>query len=253
MRKLWAVARNTIRETTRSRFWAVVVVFALLMIGASVLAGSISLGQDKRVIIDFSLTFILIFLLVMTVFVGTQTLNQEIEQRTIYLALTKPISRDQFYLGKFVGLCVTTALSAMMMGALFLAVLYLKTKTFELVTLWAIGGLIVEVWLLTALGLLLASFTTPLASTIYTLTLTLIGHASLTIWTIAQKSPAVTRGLLTLVYYIFPNLEKFNFRNEVVYNLHPDGRQLAFIGLYFVAYTGVLLIAGLAVFRRHEF
>lgn len=253
MRKIWAVAVNTYHETVRDKLLYALLGFAVLVIAGSLLAGSVSLGQDKRVIEDFSLTAMLVFLLVITLFIGTQLVYREVERKTIYVSLTKPLTRDQFYLGKFLGLCLTSAVSAIVMGAIFLVVLYLKTKHFEWIALWAIGALILEIWLLTAVSLLFSSFAAPISSAIYTFALVLVGHSSLTIWTLAQKSGGFLKGILEAVYYIFPNLEKFNLRNEVVYQLHPSPTQTLMIAIYFVGYTTALLILGMSVFRKHEF
>lgn len=250
---IWVVGLNTFRETVRDKLLYSLIGFAALVIGGSLLAGSVSLGQDVRVIQNFSLTAMVIFLLIITIFIGTQLVYREVERKTIYLTLTKPISRDIFYLGKFIGLALTIAVSSAIMGAIFIGVLYLKTKTFSPSAVAAIGALTLEAWLLTALGLLFSSFTSPIASAVYTFCLFLIGHASATIWTIAQKGSSFVRAVLEFVYYVFPNLEKFNLRNDVVFNLVPDGAQIGSITLYFVGYTAVLLLLGLAAFRKDEF
>lgn len=253
MTKIWAVAVNTFKETVRDKLLYALIGFAALTILGSLLAGSVSLGQDVRVIEDFSLTAMLVFLLIITLFIGTQLVYREIERRTIYLSLTKPISRDQFYLGKFVGLCLISAFALAIMLTILLIVLAIKAHHWPVAVFWAAGALLLEIWLLTALSLSLSSFTSPIASAIYTFALVLVGHSSLTIWTIAQKSSAFLKTVLEIFYYVFPNLEKFNLRNEVVYNLHPSGAQVAGIVVYFVGYTAALLIIGLSIFRRHEF
>lgn len=252
-RKIGVITINTFRETVRDKLLYSLVAFAALVIAASLLAGSVSLGQDVRVITDFGLTAILIFLLIITLFISTQLVWREVEHKTIYLALTKPISRDQFYLGKFFGLCLTIAVSAGIMGAIFLTLLYTKTNTVSVSAIWAIVFLLMEAWLLTALGLLFSAFASPVASAIYTLCLVLIGHASSSLLLIAQKSSSILKSILEVVYYVFPNLEKFNLRNEVVYNFQPDTTQILSVLGYFVAYTAILLIAGAAIFRQDEF
>lgn len=253
MKKVWTIALNTFQESVRDRLLYLLLGFALLTIAVSLLAGSVSLGQDVRVIEDFGLTALLVFLLIITLFIGTQSLQREIERKTIYLTVTKPVSRDQFYLGKFIGLCLTSFVGAAIMGAVFLLLLYIKTKVFSVPALFAIGGIVLEVWLLSAVSLLFSAFASPISGLIYTFCLVLIGHASSTVLTLAQKAPAFLKTILEFVYYVFPNLEKFNLRNGVVYNIHPTDTQLVLIGLYFVGYAGALLLLGLAAFRRHEF
>jgi len=248
-----AIALNTFRETIRDRLLYSLVGFAVLVIAASLLAGSVSLGQDARVIQDFSLTAMLVFLLIITYFIGTQLVFREIERKTIYLVLSKPVSRETFYLGKFLGLCLTILVAGLAMAVMFLAVLSLKTHQVPTAAYFAVGAIILEAWLLTAVSLLFSAFTSPLSSAIYTFGVTLIGHSSATIWLLSQRSHSVLKSILEGVYYLFPNLEKFNLRNDVVFNLHPGLTQVTTILLYFAGYTVFLLLLGLAAFRRDEF
>lgn len=251
---LRTIALNTYRETIRDKVLYSLIAFAILSIVASLLAGSVSLGQDTRVIEDFSLTAMLVFLLIITIFIGTQLVYREVERKTIYLVLSKPVNREVFYLGKFLGLALTITVSTLIMGIIFAMALFARTKTVSISAIWAIGLIVLEAWLLTAVGLLTSAFTSPLPSAVYTLCIFLIGHSSTTIWTIAQKSQAaIVRYPLEFVYYVFPNLEKFNLRNEVVFGFSPDPTQLTAIFLYFLSYVLVLLLLGMAIFRRHEF
>lgn len=251
-RPIAVIALNTFRETVRDKLLYSLVGFAGLVIAASLLAGSVSLGQDVRVIQDFSLTAMFVFLLIIILFIGTQLLRREVERKTIYLVLSKPISRESFFLGKYFGLCLTVTVSALIMAVIFFSLLYYKTHVFPAAALWAVGFLILEAWLLTAVGLLFGSFASPISSAIYTFTLALIGHSSTTIWQVAEKAPSVLSYLLKFIYFIFPNLEKFNLRNEVIFNFQPDLTQILLVIGYFVGYTTVLLILGILAFRRHE-
>jgi len=254
MRKiLWAITLNTFRETIRDKLLYSLIGFAILIIAASLFAGSVSLGQDARVIQNFSLTAILVFLLIITYFIGTQLVFREIERKTIYLVLTKPVNRETFYLGKFFGLCLTLLVAAAIMSVMFISVLYFKTKGVPVAAYYAISAVILESWLLTAVSLLFSSFTSPLSSAVYTFGVTLIGHGSATIWILSQKATPFLKGVLETVYYVFPNLEKFNLRNDVVFNLSPDAAQVGAILLYFAAYTTFLILLGLAAFRKNEF
>lgn len=254
MRKvLWAISLNTFRETIRDKFLYSLIGFAVLVISASLLAGSVSLGQDARVIQNFSLTAMLVFLLIITYFIGTQLVWREIERKTIYLVLTKPVTRETFYLGKFFGLCLTILVAGIIMSVMFISVLAIKTGSVPVAAYFAIGAIILEAWLLTAVSLLFSSFTSPLASSIYTFGITLIGHGSTTIWILSQKANPFLKGVLETVYYLFPNLEKFNLRNDVVFNLSPDATQVGMIVLYFAGYTFFLLLLGLTAFRKNEF
>jgi len=252
-RSIAAIATNTFRETIRDRVLYSLLAFALLVIAVSLLAASVSLGQDERVIKSFGLTAFLIFLLLITIFIGTQLVYREIERKTIYLILSKPVSREAMYLGKFLGLCLTILVASVIMGTIFGLLLYYKTHVFGWAVFWAIFFTMTEAWLVTAIGMLFSSFTAPIASAVYTFCLVLIGHSSANIWSISQKATPLVRSALEFVYYFFPNLEKFNFRNEVIYNLSPSPLQITLVILYFLTYTFILLLTGMAIFRKNEF
>ncbi len=253
LKTLWVIAHNTFRETIRDRILYSLIGFSILVIATSLLAASVSLGQDIRVIQSFGLTALLVFLLLITIFIGTQLVFREVERKTIYLVLSKPVKREVFYLGKFLGLALTIAVATAIMGAVFLALLAYKTKAFSWPALSAIGFMLMEAWLLTAIGMLFGSFTSPIASAIYTFCLAIIGHSSTSILTISQKSQPFLKYTLQGVYYVFPNLEKFNLRNEIIYNLTPQSPQVTAVILYFAAYTAALLLAGMAILKRDEF
>lgn len=253
LKNVVAIARNTFRETIRDRVLYSLIGFAALVIAASLLAASVSLGQEARVIQNFGLTAILVFLLIITIFVGTQLVWREIERKTIYMVLSKPVSREAFYLGKFLGLCLTILVVTLIMGAVFLALVGYKFKAVTGIQVAAIAMMMVEAWLLTAVGMLFASFTSPLASAVYTFALVLIGHSATSIYLIAAKSSGFVRYLLEVVYYVFPNLEKFNLRNEVVFSAPLDFSYFWTALLYFVGYTAAMLLLGIAIVRKHEY
>ncbi len=250
---VFAIARNTFKETIRDRILYSLLAFAVLAIAGSWLAGSVSLGQETRVIQNFGLTAMLVFLLVITIFIGTQLVYREVERKTIYMVLTKPVSRDAFYLGKFLGLALTLTVVTAVMGAAFLGLVALKTNTVSAIQVVAIGLMLFEAWLLTAVGMLFSSFTAPLSSAIYTFCLALIGHASTVLLAISEKSAPIVGSIIQFVYYVFPNLEKFNLRNEVVFGAPVDWVFVGWGAAYAVVYTGALLLFGIAIIRRHEF
>jgi len=254
MKKILVIARNTFRETIRDRILLLIIVFAVIVLAATLLAASVSLGQELRVIESFGLTALLLFLVIITIFLGTQLVFREIERKTIYLSLTKPISREEFYLGKFFGLAATVAVAGVIIGAALIGLLLAKHQAVALPALaLTVLFCILECWLLISVSLLFSAFTSPLASAVYTFALFLIGHSSTTIWLLSQKSAPTLRYLLEGLYYLFPNLEKFNLRNEVIYALVPQGAQIWAVALYFVGYTTALILLGMAAFRRNEF
>ena len=125
MRQGLAIAVNTFRETIRDRVLAVIVVFALLMIVGGLWLGSISLGEQGRMMTDFGLVAVSAFGLIVAVFVAAGLVRKEMEKRTVYVLFSKPVSRGTFIAGKFLGLCVTMAIVLAGMGVFLFALVWL--------------------------------------------------------------------------------------------------------------------------------
>src|SRR5579862_1199780 len=125
------VAINTFREAVRDRVLYNLVLFALVMIGAAVLVGGVSIGIEQLIIVNLGLTSISIFGLVMAIFIGVGLVYKEIEKRTLYSLLAKPIRRWEFLVGKFAGLVLTLAVNAALMTLGLGAALFYVTRAFH--------------------------------------------------------------------------------------------------------------------------
>src|SRR5947208_16133152 len=125
-RRVAAIARNAFREAVRDRVLYNLVVFALLLIGGAIFLGELSAGQEAKIIVDLGLSAILLFGVFISVFIGVGLVYKEIERRTLYAILSKPISRAEFLLGKYLGLCATLFVNVMIMCVgVSLALLYI--------------------------------------------------------------------------------------------------------------------------------
>src|ERR1700733_7097601 len=109
------VAVNTFRESVRDRVLYNLIFFALVMIAAAVIVGKISIGVEHEVIINLGLTAISLFGLVMAIFIGVGLVYKEIEKRTLYSLLAKPVRRWQFLTGKYAGLLLTLVVNTAFM------------------------------------------------------------------------------------------------------------------------------------------
>src|SRR6266705_5511735 len=148
-----AIARNAFREAVRDRVLYNLVVFALLLIVGAIFLGELSAGQEAKIIVDLGLSAILLFGVFIAIFVGVGLVSKEIERRTLYAILSKPIGRGQFLLGKYLGLGLTLLINVAIMGVgVSLALLYIKRGWDPLVIhIWpAILLIYVELTILTA-------------------------------------------------------------------------------------------------------
>src|ERR1700685_2003739 len=202
------VAINTFREAVRDRVLYNLVLFALLMIGAAILVGEISIGIERLVIINLGLTAISVFGLVMAIFIGVGLVYKEIEKRTLYSLLAKPIRRWEFLVGKYAGLLLTLAVNTAFMTLGLAAALFYVGWRFErsdTSILVAIYFILLEFALVTALALFFSCFTTPMLSTLYTLGIYVAGVFAPGILGISQftQNPAVA-AITRFVYYVLP-------------------------------------------------
>lgn len=246
------VAVNTFREAVRDRVLYNLVLFALLMIGAAVLVGEISIGIERLVIVNLGLSAISIFGLVMAVFIGVGLVYKEIEKRTLYSLLAKPIRRWEFLVGKYAGLLLTLAVNTAFMTLGLAAALYYVGGRFErsdIGILVAIYFILLELALVTALALFFSCFSSPMLSTLFTLGIYLTGVFADDIHGVGDftKNPAIL-ALTRTLYYLVPNFHNFN-----VIAMAAHGGTIAFSlvwqnTLYAVLYVALLLLAASAVF-----
>jgi ABC-type transport system involved in multi-copper enzyme maturation permease subunit len=111
-----AIARNAFREAVRDRVLYNLVLFVLLLIAGAIFLGELSAGQEAKIIVDLGLSAMLLFGAFIAIFVGVGLVYKEIERRTLYAILSKPIGRGQFLLGKYLGLCLTLLINVLVMG-----------------------------------------------------------------------------------------------------------------------------------------
>ena len=257
---LLPLALNTLRETIRDKVLYVIVLFALLMIGSGTLLSSLSLNQQGKVVLDLGLSSISVFGLIITLFVGTNLLNKEIDKKTIYLLLSKPLRRSNFVLGKFLGLSLTLGIITLAMGAAFYAMLfYTLNGLHEDILPWiptsamALVLIYVEMLLLTASAIFFSTFATPVMSTMFTLGLYIIGHMSYDILQFGKLTgkPALVQ-ITQLLFYVLPDLERLNLKNVLIQqpvSMKIFGSSLGYGGLYIVG----LLILSMMIFEGKEF
>ena len=246
------VAVNTFREAVRDRVLYNLIFFALLMIGAAILVGQISIGVDQMVIINLGLSAISIFGIVMAIFIGVGLVYKEMEKRTLYSLLAKPIRRWQFLVGKFAGLLLTLVVNTSLMTLGLAGAVYYVRGAFErsdAAILVAVYFIVLELALITALALLFSCFSSPLLSTLYTLGIYVAGVFAPDIKGVSEytQSPAMAASA-RLLYYLLPNFHNFNV---IAAAAHGEAIPFSLIWhntLYAARSVALILVAASAVF-----
>jgi ABC-type transport system involved in multi-copper enzyme maturation permease subunit len=258
--KLWriaAIARNAFREAVRDRVLYNLVLFVLILTGASIFIGELSGGQERKVIVDLGLSAMLLFGVFIAIFVGVGLVYKEIERRTIYAVFSKPVGRGEFLVGKYLGLCLTLLVNVLVMGVgVSLALLYVNKGWDPLIpTIWpAVLLIYMELMLLTAVALLFSSFSSPALSALLTFMVFIIGHFSADLKSLAVSlGSSSARTLFTALYYLLPNLANYSFITPAAHGRAPSAGFVFATGLYALVYIAVILAAATLVFSRRNF
>jgi ABC-type transport system involved in multi-copper enzyme maturation permease subunit len=251
--KIVSIVFNTFRENLRDKLLYNLLIFALLLIGSSLILMRLTLGEFHRLILDIGLGSINFFGVLIAIFVGIGLVSKEIDKKTIYTIVSKPVARYEFLLGKYLGLLVTLFVNMTVMVIGLLAVLLLQDVPIHPVLFTALGSIFLEFMVVTAVALLCSTFTTATLSAIFTLAVYVIGHLTPDLKTFGQKMDAVGRNVLEGLYYLLPNLERFDLKGHVTHNMPVPVQDFGLIVAYGLAYTTLLLMLAGVIFQRRDF
>lgn len=261
------VALAVFKESVRDRVPFSMVLFSAVLMGAAYLMSQLTAGQDLKVIKDLGLATMNAIGLLISIFIGTGLVSKEVERRSIYSILAKPLSRSSFIVGKYAGLVLTLAINlALMTIAFYAMLLYLSWTTADWVQqgwraaaadpglLLPIALIGVQLMLTTAVAVFFSTFSSPLLAMLFTLGVWVAGHFSgdLRNFQAAVDSPAaaaVARGL----YYVLPNLAAIDVKNEIVHGRTVPWQAVGIGVASLVSYIGVLVAASTLVFNRRDF
>lgn len=251
--RIIAIALMAFTEAVRDRILYSLLAFALAMIGSSTLLVRLSVGGEGKIVKDLGLGAISLVGVLIAVFIGVGLVSREIDRRTIYMVMARPIRRAEFILGKFCGLGLTLLVNVAVMAAGLLTLAWLLEGRWSLELLPAILLAYVELLLLTAAAILFSAFTTPTLSAIFTLSVFVIGRLIGDLQAFAaQFGGAVLRTLAIVFSYIFPNLARFNIAGSSVHATPLGAGYVPLALLYGGAYLVLLLAAAMAIFARRD-
>lgn len=251
------IARNTFREAVRDRVLYNLVLFALLLIGGAIFLGELSGGQETKIIIDLGLSAILLFGVFIAIFVGVGLVYKEIEKRTLYSILSKPVGRGQFLVGKYLGLCLTLLVNVAIMGVgVSLALAYVERGWNPVILkIWpALMLIYMELAVITGVALLFSSFSTPALSALLTFLVFIIGHLSADLKSFAASlGGATARWFFSGLYYLLPNLSHYSFITAAGHGFAPGFDAMLLALFYAGVYVIVLLSAATLIFGQRNF
>jgi ABC-2 type transport system ATP-binding protein len=255
--RMASIALHNFKESVRDKVLYNLIVFALLLIGAAILFGSISVGIERIILVNLGLSSISIFGLLMAIFIGIGLVAKEIDKRSVHTILSKPVRRAEFIVGKYFGLVLTLVVNTTIMTAGFYLALAWQEHGLDrvdLAPLQAIYLIVLQLALVVALALLFSCISTPILSAVFTLSLFLAGHFLADLRGLGQQSGSMLmEKVLTLLDYLLPDFGRFSMIGQAAHGHSVPGYLLAGNTLYALLYATILISAAVLIFEEREF
>ncbi len=264
MNRVLAIALNTFREAVRNKVLYSLLVFAVAMIASVLLLAQVSLHEESRVTRDLGLGGIALFGVLIAIFVGVSLVYKEIDRKTVFALLPKPLHRFEFILGKFVGMAFTLLIQIALMTAVLFTALSLQGEfsgASAAILIRAIALITVEVMVITAVAVFFSTFTSPFLSGVFTLAVFIIGRSTPELTELVGKleNPALRFGFSAALELV-PNLHLFYVSGSMVdghaVSIHAAFVDWAYVGWaagYGAAWAAVVLLFSMVVFSRRDF
>ncbi len=249
-----AIAGNTWRDAIRSKVLYVLLFFATLLIATSATLATLSYVERERILQDVSLGAIRFFGAAIAIFVGVGLVHREVDRRTIFTILSKPVDRSAFIAGKYVGLVATLWALLAVMSLCFAGASWAAGAPLNAGHATALGLVAVELAVVVAFATLFSSFATPFLAGCYSLGIYLVGHLTRDLYAIGKTSNSEPARQFTLwVKRLMPDLEAFNRTIEAVHGLPIPGSEVALSVVMGVAWIFGFLLVAVLTFERRDF
>jgi ABC-type transport system involved in multi-copper enzyme maturation permease subunit len=255
--RILAISLNTFRETVRDRVLYNLILFVMLLVACSIFVSDLSIAVEAKFTAELGLSAMLVFGALIAIFIGVGLVFKEIERRTIYNLLSKPVHRHEFIVGKYFGLCLTLLVnSAAMIMATEIALWAVKGAHRDVQSAVLVSGFLIylELCLIVAVALFFSSFTTPMLAALFSFAIYVIGQFSADLLQAALIAGSqFTRSILHALYYLLPNFSKFNYITEAAHGRIVSAGLITMSTLYAIVYTCVLVCAAIGVFQKRSF
>ncbi len=253
MSQVWALATNTYREEIRDRVLYSILFFAIGLIVVSLALQEITVGDQDKVVRSVAQGGIDLMTSIIAMFLGVSLVWREVERKTIYTILSKPISRWAFILGKYLGMVLTLAVEIAILMAVYTIVIGLQQEMPPLIVYASAVLLLGELMLLAAWATMFSTYSSPVLAGAFTLAIFVIGHLADDIWHFGQaaESPFLQQAS-EVVYWVLPNFEVFSLREQAVHHLPIPWEQAAGAMGYGLLYTAVVLSVAVLIFSHRD-
>ena len=247
------IALNAINEALRKRTLHVVLLFAIVWIASGVFLTHYQVGEEFKMYVDFGLGALTIFGMLIAIFIGVSLVPAEIEKRTIYTVLAKPVKRYQVVLGKYLGALAVIAAAVAIMGVVMLIALYFKQHIFVWSMLTAVLTTYFSLVLLTALVMMVSTMFSSIMTIVVAFVLWFIGSIMQYVHQVYEHAEFFAQKLiLGIVAAILPNFHHFDLRTAIANEIAIDPAEVGRVLVYGIVYSGIVLALAMILFNERE-
>lgn len=253
LRSVGALALNTFREAVRDRVLYSILFFAAGVILLSLLLQEVTIGDQAKVVRSIGQGSIDLFGSIIAIFLGVSLVWKELDRRTVYTLLSKPLARATFLVGKYLGLLLTLLVEVSILLAVYTALMVAQQGFPPTIVFVSVGLLLVELALLTAWSTLFSASSSPTVATAFTLAVFVIGHLADDIWLYGNQADSeAVRTIATVLYWVLPNFELFNIRELAVHERPTPWSRVLPAVAYGISYSAAVLGAASLAFRNKD-
>ncbi|HCH63190.1 MAG: hypothetical protein CL927_17285 [Deltaproteobacteria bacterium] len=253
MSRIWALAVNTFREAVRDRVLYSLLFFAIGVLALSLAIDDITIGDQAKVVRSVGQGAVDLFGSIIAMFLGISVIHKELERKTVYTVLSRPLTRATFVLGKYTGLLLTVFVEVAVLVVFYSIFMSIRSDPPGLTLFVSMGMLLMELALLTAWATLFSAYSAPTTAAAFTLAVFVIGHLADDIWLYGSQAEAPSlRMAAHTLYWALPNFELFSIRRAAVHQLAVPWDRVWPGLVYGLGYTTAVLAAAMAIFQRKD-
>jgi len=251
IKKIYIIASYTLKEILKSKILVNILFLGAALLLVTFIAYNFTYGAAGRVALDFGLGTLSISSVAISIFIGSGLLSKEIESRTVYMIISRPVSRASFILGKIIGLSAVVVINISILSALTLLIYFLSGGEFQSLILWAIFFTMLEAILVLLVVNLLSLVTSQTLAVIITIVVYIIGHAiNETILTTTVQANPLLSSFIELTKFILPSFYKLNLKDFVLYKQSLPISYL--MGSVAYAFTYAMALISLSIFTFNK-
>ncbi|MDZ4662505.1 MAG: ABC transporter permease [Pseudomonadota bacterium] len=254
MHAIWVIGKNTFREIIRDRILYGLLVFALILIGLSLAMGQLSFTEQARISVDFGFAAMNLSAIIIAIFVGSNLVTKEIEQRTVYTLLVRPLSRSQFLLGKVLGLAFVNIVVLLGLSIVLTAILFSIGQPWDMDCTFVVLGVLCESLVVLSVTLLFGAYSKPMLAVAFSIGVFLVGRSMDSLDFFAQKSEsAFFIGFNYVLQRSLPNLSKFSWGNYPLIEDKVPLQPFLMSVIYGMGWMGVCITLTALILRKRDF